>query len=573
MKVSYLVEITDPQLHLVKVSLTAEKSSNSERVELFLPSWSPGSYLMREYSRHIRWVRATQGNGEVLWVEQIAKGTWVIDWSQSELKKNEDRFTMSYEIYLHELTVRTSHVDDTHAFLHGPSYLMGLVGGESHPEIEFRFPPLWSNLSTSLEEVDPKAKNFKYRAETYDELIDCPVEIGCHETDGFMVNGVPHHIANYGVIYPHENKLKEDMQKVVTHVAGVMGEMPFEKYLFITHFAPKTFGGLEHLNSTALQFDGRRLTTKKDYQMYLSLVAHEYFHAWNVKRIRPKELGPFDYRNEAYTSMLWLAEGLTSFVDDLFVYQAGLSTLEDYLAVVKTNLDNYLSIPGRRFHSLELSSFNAWIKLYRPDENSKNSTVSYYLKGGLVFMCLHAYLLEKGKSVKDLLKMLWEDYKKCPETGLKKDQVYAMVESLGGQDVLEKFQNMVETTEDIDFDSAFKVLGLEIVYQNVASAYSGIEFEFSGERVIVKTVLLDSPAAKCGLNVGDEILALNNLRVLREDVEKWSTQLLKDRAYKLTLSRLGKITEAQLVADTAPRTIKEIKVIDQARLDLGLSFN
>ncbi len=573
MKVSYLVEITDPHLHLVKVSLTAEKTTSQDQVELFLPSWSPGSYLMREYSRHIRWVRATQSNGEILWVEPKAKGTWLIDWTKSELKKSTSTFTMSYEIYLHELTVRTSHVDDTHAFLHGPSYLMAIIGGEQNPQIEFRFPPLWSQLSTSLEEVDPKSKKFIYQAAHYDELIDCPVEIGCHETDGFMVNGIPHHIANYGVIYPHPNKLKEDMQKVVTHVAQVMGDMPFEKYLFITHFAPKTFGGLEHLNSTALQFDGRRLMVKKDYQMYLSLVAHEYFHAWNVKRIRPKELGPFDYRNEGYTSLLWLAEGLTSFVDDLFVYQAGLSTLEEYLAVVKANLDNYLSIPGRRFHSLELSSFNAWIKLYRPDENSKNSTVSYYLKGGLVFMCLHAHLLQKGKSVKDLLKLLWEDFKKCPETGLTKDQIYTMVESLGGLDVLEKFQVMVETTEEIDFDSIFKIMGLELVYNENPASYTGLEFEFSGDRAIVKTVLLDSPAAKCGLNVGDELLALNNLRLLKEDVEKWSTQLLKDTPYKLTLSRLGKLTEIQLVADTAPRQIKEIKIIHAETAQRALSFN
>lgn len=572
MKVSYLVEITDPHLHLVKVSLTAEKTTSQEQVELFLPSWSPGSYLMREYSRHIRWVCATQGNGEILWVEPKAKGTWVIDWRRSELKKPSSTFTMSYEIYLHELTVRTSHVDDTHAYLHGPSYLMGVIGGELHPQIEFRFPPLWSALSTSLEEVDPKSKKFLYQAANYDELIDCPVEIGCHETDGFSVHGVPHHIANYGVIYPHPYKLKEDMQKVVTHVANVMGDMPFEKYLFITHFAPKTFGGLEHLNSTALQFDGRRLMVKKDYQMYLSLVAHEYFHAWNVKRIRPRELGPFDYRNEVYTTLLWLAEGLTSFVDDLFVYQAGLSTLEEYLAVVKGNLDNYLSIPGRRFHSLELSSFNAWIKLYRPDENSKNSSVSYYLKGGLVFMCLHAHLLQKGKSVKDLLKLLWEDYKRCPDIGLTKDQVYTMVETLGGLDVLEKFQAMVETTEEIDFDSAFKLMGLELVFQDSPAAYSGAEFEFSGERAIVKTVLLDSPAAKCGLNVGDEILALNNLRVLKEDVEKWGTQLLKDTGYKLTVSRLGKLTELQLVTDTAPRQLKEIKVINLELAQKALSF-
>jgi predicted metalloprotease with PDZ domain len=180
--------------------------------------------------------------------------------------------------------------------------------------------------------------------------------------------------------------------------------------------------------------------------------------------------------------------------------------------------------------------------------------------------------VQKGKSVKDLLKLLWEDYKRCPDTGLTKDQVYSMVETLGGLDVLEKFQAMVETTEEIDFESVFRLLGLELVFQDSAAAYSGAEFEFSGDRVIVKTVLLDSPAAKCGVNVGDEILALNNLRVLKEDVEKWGTQLLKDTAYKLTVSRLGKLTELQLVTDTAPRQLKEIKVVNLELAQKALSF-
>ena len=192
MKVSYLVEITEPHLHLVRVTMTLQKTEKLSLAEVFLPSWSPGSYLMREYSRHIRWITATQQNGERLWLEQKAKGTWLVDWGRSELKTPMNEFSINYEIYLHELTVRTSHVDSTHAFLHGPSYLMGVVGKEIKPTIEFRFPPLWSHLSTSLKEVPchPREK-FIYSAENYDLLVDCPVEIGCQETDGFMVRSTP----------------------------------------------------------------------------------------------------------------------------------------------------------------------------------------------------------------------------------------------------------------------------------------------------------------------------------------------------------------------------------------------
>lgn len=565
MKVSYLVEISNPELHLVKVTMSMQKTEKASQLEVFLPSWSPGSYLMREYPRNIRWFKANQENGETLWAQQTAKGTWRIDWTQSQLKRTLDEFSVSYEIYLHELTVRTSHVDSTHAFLHGPSYLMGVVDTEISPTIEFRFPPLWSHVSTSLNEVSggPREK-FVYSALDYDRLIDCPVEIGCQETDGFMVEKVPHAIANYGVIYPHGNNLKKDMQTVVTHVAKTMGEMPFDHYQFITHFAPRTFGGLEHLDSTVLQFDGRRLNNRKDYLSYISLVAHEYFHAWNVKRIRPKELGPFDYRNEAYTTMLWLAEGLTSFMDDWFVYRAGLSTLEEYLDVVRTNIDSFLGTGGRKFHSLEDSSFNAWIKLYRPDENYKNSSVSYYLKGGLVFTVLHALLLQKGKNTDDLLKLLWKSYLKRPEQGLDREEVYALVLELGGQDVLDKFSAMVETTQDIDFETPFKTMGLELRWQESSLAWTGADWDFSGDRVTVRTVGLDSPGAKGGLNAGDEIITLNGLRVLRDDIEKWTQMLKTDTAYELVVARHGQLTQLTLTPEKMPRVLKEIGIVDRA---------
>lgn len=573
MKVHYLVEIDKPEHHHVKVTMKIENIEGNT-FKVFLPSWSPGSYLMREYARNVRWFEASQANGEVLFHTQLEKGVWEIDLSKSQVKTKQKSFQIYYEAYCKELTVRTSHIDASHAFLHGPSYLMGLLDTKmENPTIEFRFPPAWSKLSTGLRDISEKRNVFLYTAPDYDELIDSPVEIGCHETDGFEAFGRPHHIANYGEIYPHKNNLKQDMKKIVETVAKHFNnELPYEQYLFLTHFVPKLFGGLEHLNSTALQFDGRKLSGKKDYQSYLALVAHEYFHLWNVKRIRPKELGPFDYLNEGYTTLLWLAEGLTSLMDDLFVYRANLSTLEEYLDVVKGNIETYLNTPGRKYHSLEQSSFNAWIKLYRPDENSRNSSVSYYLKGGLVFNVLHAYLVEKGSSIDDLLRLLWEDYKKRPDTGVTKEDVYRMVKEIGGEEILNIFSTMVETTEDINFEAAFKKLGCELRFNEGTNPWIGADFEYSGERVFVKSVALDSPAYKAGLNSNDEILFLNGLRFVKEDADKVSSFLSVDQAYELIVSRLNKLQRVEIIPARQPRQLKEIAIVDRALAEKAFSF-
>lgn len=575
MKAHYIVSVDHPEQNTVKVTLKLSRPKGSSKLKVFLPSWSPGSYLMREYARHVRWIQFSQSNGETLFHTQEAKGVWEVDWDRSELKKETDEFDVTYLIYLNELTVRTSHVNASHAFLHGPSYLMGVLEHEmKEPTIEFRFPPLWSKLSTSLEDISTERSKFIYKAPDYDWLLDCPVEIGCQETDGFMALGVPHNLAFYGSTYPHHENLKGDIKKIVENVAAHFeNELPYSTYLFLTHFAPNIRGGLEHLTSTTLQFDGRKLNNRKDYISYLSLVAHEYFHLWNVKRIRPIELGPFDYLNENYTSMLWLSEGLTSFMDDLFVYRAGLCTLEEYLDQVRGNLDLYFQTPGRKFHSLEQSSFNAWVKLYRPDENSRNSTVSYYLKGGLVFNALHALLLEKGASVDDLLMDLWKDYKSRPEEGITRDGVYKMVESLGGSEILEKFSTMVETTQEIDFDSVFQKLGCELVWVEPKLPYLGIMWDYLGDRAIAKVILMDSPAFKAGINPGDEIVFLNGLRYLRDEASDILGLMEINKPYEMIVSRLGKLERIEIIPTSAPKVLKEISIKDRTRAEEAFKYS
>jgi predicted metalloprotease with PDZ domain len=564
MKIRYLVEITDPKTHIVKVTINASKFAETDKMEFFLPSWSPGSYLMREYGRNIRYFKAINKGGEFLFFKQTSKNTWEIDWSRSEQKTPSDEFSVIYEVYCHELTVRTSHVDESHAFLHGPSFLMGILNVElNDPEIEFKFPALWSKLHTGLKDISDKRERFIYTAKDYDQLLDSPIEIGCHESDGFMHEGKEHHVIFYGEQYPHNYNLKADIKTIVETVSSHFDSIPYDNYLFMTHFVKNKYGGLEHNNSTALQFDGRKLKNRNDYINWLALVAHEYFHTWNVKRIRPIELGPFDYICENYTRMHWLTEGLTSFMDELLVLRSKLINLPEYLAMQTKNLNRYFSIPGKKFHSLEDSSFNAWIKLYRPDENILNSSISYYLKGGLVFSTLHFDLLSKGKSINNLLDLLWKRYKENPEIGVTKKEVLDMIEQIGDKQIAQKFDLRLTTTEDIDFETYYESNGMEFIWEESDRPYLGADLSFKQNRVYIDKVTLDGPAFKAGLNTGDEIIAINRQRFLKPDSKEMTTLLSANVNYTFTIARLDYLYEVVVNVGKKPRTLKQINIVDQ----------
>ena len=573
MELLYKVNITTPETHMIRVLIKGSRKKTTDKLLFYLPSWSPGSYLMREYARHLRNFHAENDKGEVLHYIQVDKGAWEINWKKGQLKsKNLLNFQVSYEIYCHELTVRTSHMDASHAFLHGPTYLMGIEGQQiTNPKIQFEFPALWSKVATGLTDISPSREKFVYTTKDYDHLIDTPVEIGCHESDGFRIKGIDHELAFYGAIRSHEKNLKKDIKTIVEHISSTMGDIPYERYVFIAHFIPKLYGGLEHNNSTVVHFDGTRLACRKDYLDFLCLISHEYFHTWNIKRIRPCELGPFDYRRENYTRMLWLAEGLTSFMDTLFVYRTSLMKLEEYLDIVKKDINRYLDIPGRRFHSLEDSSFNAWIKLYRPDENTRNSTISYYTKGGIVFFALNAFLATKGKNIDDLLVLLWDAYKKNPDQGFKDTEVYTMVEKLAGEDIRQKFEIMIVSTEEIDLPFIFNLIGAEIKYTQEEKAYLGMEAEFRGDRVFIKYIKLDGAAYKSGLNAGDELLFIDGIRILKDNFSSLSDILRPDHTYETVVCRNHHPCQLNWHTHKTPSKIENIVIADRKKLEQALA--
>ncbi len=567
MKLGYFLDISTPSNHQVNVSISGEFPKELNQLEFFLPRWSPGSYLIREYARHISNLKATNSFGEYLHFVQTDISTFLLDLSKSETKNKDSKFKIEYSVYCHELTVRTSHVDESHAFLHLPTLLMGILNTNIvDPEIELRFPSLWSKVSTALKDISPTRERFLYSAKDYDLMIDSPIEIGCQETDGFVIEGVSHELAFYGETLKLPASLKTDIVTIVDHIKKSMGGFPYENYLFLTHFVPGLFGGLEHSNSTALQFCPFNITTRKGYLNYLCLVSHEYFHTWNVKRLRPIELGPFNYLKEATTDLLWLAEGLTSLMDELFVFRANLMGLEEYLEMQKENLNRYLSVPGRKFHSLDDSSFNAWVKLYRPDENTNNSSISYYLKGGIVFYFLNILLSEQGKSIDDVIDKLWKRTLNNPDKGVTKSEVYDAIKIVGGEKILDQFSTWTETCVEIDIETLLLRMGIKAEWDRAESPWLGIEVDYSGDRVLVKSVILDGPAYKGGLNAGDEILAIDGFRILKDRYNDLTKYLENLQTYKVTVSRLGRLVDVHINLESPITKLRTLTIIDREKV-------
>ena len=554
--IKYELSFADKANHIAEVSIQTKIAKSKKELVFFMPSWSPGSYLMREYGRNVRRIYAASADNSPLPVQQVDKNRWIVQ--VGDLTD----ISLTYEVFCHELTVRTSHIDNEHAFIHGPATFMGIEGFEKRPTVlKLNMPKEWKTICTGL--TRSKQSKSLFKAADYDELLDCPLEIGNSDSYSFDVKGIPHTADFYGPdLLPSREHIIDDIKKICEYEIDYIGEFPCDDYHFMSHIFPTIYGGLEHRNSTALQYCSYGFTKRKDYIQWLALVSHEYFHTWNVKRIRPQAFSEFDYCNENYTSMLWLAEGLTSFLDDIFVYQAGLCTIQEYLRKIKDDLNRFESIPGRFFHSLEESSFNAWIKLYRADENHNNSSVSYYLKGGLVFSLLNIMLIENGSSTQELVRRLWADYKARPEQGINTEEFLAIIEDLTNKECREDFKALITEKEEIDFEAWFESAGLKIERTAPTKAQFNMTVEYKGERVFIKTIPLDSPARRAGLAPGDELLALDSIRLTKKPYGELSDKLVAEQVYELLYTRNGIVKSTQIEAVLEPSVIKEIHVND-----------
>tara|TARA_B100000508_G_scaffold138385_1_gene134351 strand:+ start:36378 stop:38159 length:1782 start_codon:yes stop_codon:yes gene_type:complete len=530
------LSMPQPETHYFHVETTLT-DFDEESVVMSMPVWTPGSYLVREFSKNINRVRATDDKGNDLLVQKIRKNKWMIT------TKGAKKVTVKYEVYAFELTVRTSFLDRTHGYLNGTSIFMYPEGNmDMKGKLTVIPHESFSKITTALPKAgdgEQSDRGTTFAFENYDQLVDSPMEIGNQETFSFDAAGVKHHVAMYGPGNYNVDRLKRDMAKIIEAATAVFGENPNKEYWFIIHNTNVGSGGLEHKTSTTLNVN-RWTYDGSDYLGFLSLVAHEYFHLWNVKRLRPKSLVDYDYDNENYTDLLWVMEGFTSYYDELLLRRAGFYTEEDYLRRFKSTLNWVESSTGNRVQPVAHASYDAWIKAYRPNENSRNTTISYYSKGSLVAVTIDAMIIEetKGKkSLDDFMQTLYKKYYKDENTGMTPEQFQETLEEFVGKDLDQFFNSYVYGTETVPYNDYFDVLGLEIELIQEDRLALGASLSQAGGQLTVRSVTSNSPAEKGGLSPNDEIIAFNGFRVDERDLTQFLNTLNVGDEFNLIISR------------------------------------
>ncbi|HYE13337.1 MAG TPA: PDZ domain-containing protein [Pyrinomonadaceae bacterium] len=520
-EISYTVSMPRPHTHLLEVEmwLRYRPGSAPASVELVMPVWTPGSYLVREFARHVQDFDATAGiAGHMLAWRKTDKSTWRVE------KPGLREVRVRYKVYSNERSVRTNELDDRGALWNNAALLMYPSGHLQAPST-LRVVPFggWT-VATGLPAAPGGEPNL-FRAENFDVLYDSPFLAGNLRTISFDVRGVPHRIVLDGEGNYDAERLRRDFKRVVEAAVELMGDVPYRDYTFLISLGPTGGGGLEHLNSTLLTWRRFGFSADADLRDLYKLVAHEFFHLWNVKRIRPDALGPFDYTRENYTRLLWAAEGLTSYYEDLLVRRAGLMTDKDYLGIAARSIQALQETPGRLEQSLEEASFDAWIKYYRPDENTVNSAVSYYDKGAIVGMLLDLEIRRRSKgsrSLDDVMRYLYEEFAKKNRNYTPEDFRRA-AERAAGSGLEEFFRRYVAGREELDYDPALAAVGLRLdttgagepAGRAAAGAFLGATLAEEGGRLLVRNVPAGTPAYEQGINADDQIVAVDGYRATR----------------------------------------------------------
>lgn len=507
-KTMYKLSFPEAQGHYVNVEM--EVQNGKEEIALKMPVWAPGSYLVREFARHVEGFEALS-EGKNLSFVKSDKNTWVI--------KNPSKaaIIVKYKVYAFELTVRTSFIDESHAYLNGTNIFM-YVDGQQNQKSEVVITPNsnWSKISCSL--PTHKGNAYHLLADNYDILADSPIEIGNQNIIEFTAQGVKHSVAMVGPGNYDAEKIKKDFSKIVDEATSVFGTHPCKNYTFIVHNVPAGGGGLEHLNSTTVQVQRFAYTNENTYQSFLGLIAHEYFHLWNVKRLRPVALGPFDYDKENYTTMLWVSEGFTAFYDNWIVKRAGFNTPEKYLDLIANEYSALNNLAGNKVQSVADASFDAWIKYYRRNENSNNSQVSYYDKGSIVASLLNLMIIEhsEGKeNLDNLMRFLYREYYEKKNIGFTDAQFKQAAEKFTGKDLTEFYAKYINGVEPIPYEKYLSIAGLKItdLNANKNDVYFGATSSSANGKVVITSVSKNSPAYVSGINANDEIIAIDNFRV------------------------------------------------------------
>jgi predicted metalloprotease with PDZ domain len=581
--VHYRIEAANPQAHLWRITLTVEKPARLQTVSL--PVWIPGSYMVREFAKHLQNLQAEQG-GKSCTVTQLDKCTWQIKCAAGK------PLALSYEVYAFDNSVRTSWLDANRGFFNPTSLCLRMHGQEAHAHslslhlnsdainsIALRAvstPAIPLNHSKNSNKKSISTHLGDYAFDDYDHLADTPFEIGNFWRGSFSVRGVLHEFVVSGAYDSFDGKrLLSDTQKIVeAEMAfwhGKDGKPPFEKYVFMLNAVDDGYGGLEHRASTALicgRRDLPRLGSIKQpdgYNTLLGLISHEYFHTWNIKRLKPKEFIPYDYAKENYTQMLWFFEGFTSYYDDLMLRRAGLIDNTQYLRLLSKAATQVQQTPGRKVQSVAQSSMDAWVKYYRQDENTPNATVSYYTKGSLVALCFDLSLRHgdataktkgsKTTSLDEVMRWLWKHSNASAQGqgGITEADFAAALQSLSGRSYSNEIAAWIHGTADLPIQTLLAAHGVSALPEPAASLPMmqriGIRASESGSSVMVKTVLRGGLAELAGLAAGDEILAANDWRI--QKLDELTLIAGNKKQVTLTVSRDKRLLRLKLTLPTA----------------------
>ncbi|NEV65146.1 M61 family metallopeptidase [Thiorhodococcus minor] len=547
--VVYRVTPARPRAHLFRVEILIQdfgaRLSLEEPIELAMPAWIRGSYMIRDFARNLVSIAATDGEGKALALRKLDKQTWQCP--------SAPRIRVDYEVFAWDLSVRAAHLDLTHGYFNGPSLLLRPKGLDREPcRIELCAPhdPACSGwqVASSLRPVATEASGFGvYEAESYEDLIDHPVEMGYFDRVGFAVGAVPHQMVISGGRQIDESRLRQDLSRICAEHAALFGELPIDRYLFLVTALGEGYGGLEHAFSSSLMCSrddlprlGRESSVvSADYRRFLGLCSHEYFHLWQVKRIRPQVFAEATLEREAHTRLLWVFEGITSYYDELALVRSGCVDDKAYLGMLAETNTRVMRTPGRRLQTLAESSFDAWTKLYKQDENTPNAIVSYYAKGALAALALDLEIRRQTRgavSLDDVMRMLWLRHGKTG-VGLPEHGFEALAMEVTGLDLSDFFVRAIDSTEDLDLQDLLGSVGVEMRLrpQQGAKDLGGCVDQFEPARAeprlalrlrpgvseaIVQNVLSDGAGEEAGIAPGDTLIAVDGLRATAENLDR-----------------------------------------------------
>ena len=516
--IHYQVAMPQPESHLFEIVLQLQ-GWKGRVLDLKMPVWTPGSYLVREYAKHLQNFSADAGEKSLPW-RKLSKNHWQVETSAIAQTDSNYTITVRYRVFANELSVRTNHLDATHGYFNGAALFFRIPELEQQPILVTIVPPKpeWQIITPLSATEQPNT----FQAADFDTLVDSPFEIGCHELHHFEVMGKSHELAIWGKGNVNPAKMIPDIQKIIEVEAQLFGGLPYDRYIFLLHLSSTGNGGLEHKYACSLNYPRFGFRTGDKYDRFMQLVAHEFFHLWNVKRIRPKALEVFDYDCENYTPSLWFSEGTTSYYDLVIPLRAGIYDDKSFLNKLGKEITRFQTTPGRQVQPLSESSFDAWIKLYRPDANSGNSQISYYLKGEMVSLLLDLLIRERHGnllSLDDVMLKMWQQFGQA-EIGFTPEQLQEVIEAVAGTDLNDFFLRYVDDIEELPFNQYLEPFGLQLVedYEEEPLPYLGLRATVENGRELIKFVEADSPAHQAGIDAGDELLAIDGMRVTAQNL-------------------------------------------------------